>query len=445
MEVQASAASAQDLSTIDLDSSNGITGSFKRLVFAASLGSAIEHYDFFCYAFIAPIAFGAAFFPKMDSLAGALAVYATFAVGFVARPLGGLVFGHYGDRIGRKSVLMATLLLMGFASFLIGCLPDYSVLGIWAPSLLILFRFVQGIAFGGEYMNAVTLTLENAPTKKRGFFASLINASGPVGIISASGLIALLGSFYGTAAFQEWAWRVPFLLSFLLVIIGTYVRSHVDESTLYKYARAANTIPKLPITDVFRKFKKATVSAILINMVHSSFQYMSTVFVIGYAVRKLGMPASGVAAGTTVANAVEMLMVPLIAFYSDRFGRRPFLAAGIILAAIWYPIYFDIVIQKDILLLGAAMVVSIGFIHALMFAPEAAFTAELFPTEVRVSGSSLGKQLGIVFGGGCAPLIATSLMGTDASFTPVVIYFEIIAAVALIGIYFSPENFKKSL
>lgn len=417
----------------------------RRLLMAASLGSAIEHYDFFCYAFIAPIAFGAAFFPKMDALAGTLAVYATFAVGFAARPLGGLVFGHFGDRIGRKVVLMATLLIMGIASFLIGCLPTYDSAGLWAPALLLVLRFAQGFAFGGEYMNAVTLTLEGAPQQRRGLFASWINASGPVGVIAASGLIAMLTGVFGNDAFQQWGWRLPFLLSLVLVAVGSYVRYHVDESTLFRQAQASKTIPKLPIVEVLRSWKKSTLLAILINMAHSSFQYLSSVFVLGYAVKRLGMPAAGVTTGTTIANVLEMAMVPLIAHLSDRLGRRPLLLAGIGLAAIWFPVFFHLLETRDTLLLGLGLVVSLGLIHATMFAPEAAFTAELFPTEVRVSGGSLGKQLGIVFGGGCAPLVATGLMGSGTSFTPVIVYFEIIAVLAFVGMLFAPENFRKKL
>lgn len=417
----------------------------KRLLFAASLGSAIEHYDFFCYAFIAPIAFGAAFFPKMDALAGTLAVYATFAVGFAARPLGGLVFGHYGDRIGRKVVLMMTLLIMGVASFLIGCLPTYASVGLWAPAMLVTLRFFQGFAFGGEYMNAVALTLEGAPTGRRGLFASFVNASGPVGVILASGVIAAMTGALGTPAFQQWGWRVPFLLSIVMLAIGTYVRAHVDESVLFRAAKEKKQLSRLPIVEVLRTCKKSTLMAMLINMAHSSFQYLSTVFVLGYAVRRLGMPATGVTLGTMLANVLEMLTVPALAMVSDRIGRRPLLLLGIALSAVWFPIFFQIVGSRDVFALVCGLVVSIGIVHALMFAPEAAFTAELFPTAVRVSGSSLGKQFGIVLGGGCAPLIATALMGTGTSFTPVIGYFEIIAVCAFVGILFAPENYRRSL
>lgn len=421
------------------------TPAFRRLVVASSLGSAIEHYDFFIYAFTAPIVFDHFFFPKMDSVASMLAVYATFAVGFVARPFGGMVFGHYGDMIGRKAMLMMTFLLMGIASFLIGCLPSYDTIGLGAPIALVTLRFLQGFAFGGEYMNAVSLTLENAPSGRRGFFASWVNASGPMGIIAASGLIAGLGALYSREEFATWVWRVPFLFSFVLVLIGTYIRAHVDESLLFQNAKARASVTRMPLMEVFANWKLATLRGCLANMVHSTFQYMSTVFVLGYAVKTLGMAQSSVTSGTMIANVVEMFMVPVIAGYSDRFGRRPFLIAGIILAAIWYPLFFQIVATKEPLYLILGLVVSIGFLHALMFAPEAAYTAELFPTEIRVSGSSLGKQLGIILGGGIAPLAGTALMGRTGSFNSVIIYFEVIAALALIGVFFAPENAKKDL
>jgi MFS family permease len=418
---------------------------FRRLAIASSLGSAIEHYDFFVYAFTAPIVFDQFFFPKMDSVASTMAVYATFAVGFVARPLGGMVFGHFGDRIGRKTTLMMTFLLMGIASFFIGCVPSYAAIGLLAPLALVVLRFIQGFAFGGEYMNAVSLTLENAPARRRGFFASWINASGPVGIVCASGLIALLGFFYSREQFANWAWRIPFLLSLLLVLIGTYVRAHVDESTLFLAVRARDEDERTPLLTILRHWKKPVLQACLVNMAHSSFVYMTMVFALGYAVKTLAMPPSSITSGVTVANIVEMCLVPLIAAFSDRLGRRPFIMVGIVLAALWYPVFFQILLTKNALAIMAGFVVSVGLLHALMFAPEAAFTAELFPTPVRVSGSSLGKQLGIVLGGGLAPLIGTALMGSSTSFTPVILYFEAIAVLALIAVFFAPENARQTL
>lgn len=421
-----------------------ITASYRRLVVASSLGSAIEHYDFFIYAFTAPIVFDRFFFPKMDSIVSTLAVYATFAVGFVARPLGGVVFGHYGDKLGRKAMLTITFVLMGVASFLIGCLPSYDSIGLWAPIWLVMLRFVQGFAFGGEYMNAVALTLENAPSARRGFFASWVNASGPIGIIAAAGMITLLGAIFSQQDFANWVWRIPFILSFVLVLLGTYIRLQVDESLLFKAVRT-DARSKAPVLRVLASWKKPVLFGCLINIVHSTFQYMSTVFVLGYAVRTLGMAQSSLTFGTMLANMLEMVMVPIIAASSDRLGRRPFIAAGIVLAAIWYPIFFQLVATKDPTLIVGGLVISIGVIHALMFAPEAAFSAELFPTEIRVTGSSLGKQFGIILGGGIAPLVGTTLMWATGSFGSVIVYFEVIAACALVGIWLAPESAKRRL
>ena len=427
------------------DISAKITPAFRWLVWACTFGAAVEQYDFFVYAFTAPIVFDAVFFPKLDAIAALIAVYATFAVGFLARPLGGILFGHYADRVGRRIVLVLTLLLMGVATVLIGLLPGYVAIGIVAPTALVVFRFLQGLAFGGEYMNAITLNLESAPAARRGFFASLVNASGPVGIVVAAGMISLLTYAFSKDQFQSYLWRVPFLLSFVLVGVGTYMRLKMDESLLYQAVLVEKKIPRVPLMTVLRFWKKSTILAVLVNMVHSAFQYIVTVFVLGYAVKQLGVSQVGVTTGTMLANIVEAAMVPLIALYSDRFGRRPFIIAGIVLAGIWFPIYFQLILQKDVLLLVLALVVAVGFIHALIFAPEAAFSAELFPTEVRVSGSSLGKQLGIICGGGFAPLIATSLMGQGLGFMPVILYFEAIAVLALIGTLIAPENYKRAL
>jgi len=305
-----------------------ITPAFRKLVIASSLGSVIEHYDFFIYAFTAPIVFDRFFFPKMDSTASMLAVYATFAVGFVARPLGGMVFGHYGDQLGRKAMLTITFVLMGVASFLIGCLPSYDSIGLLAPIALVALRFVQGFAFGGEYMNAVSLTLENAPSARRGFFASFVNASGPIGVILASGFIALLGFISTPQDFAQWVWRVPFVLSLVLVVLGTYIRLQVDESTLFKAVQASAARPRAPLLDVARSWKKSVLFGCLANMAHSTFQYMSTVFVLGYAVKSLGMAQSSVTFGTMVANVLEMCMVPLIAAYPPPVHRARHPAGG---------------------------------------------------------------------------------------------------------------------
>jgi MHS family shikimate/dehydroshikimate transporter-like MFS transporter len=417
----------------------------RRVVVSSTIGSAVEHYDFFLYAFTAPIVFDAVFFPKLDAVAGLIAVYATFAIGFLARPLGGIVFGHLGDRLGRKSVLTLTLLIMGIASALIGCLPSYFTIGIMAPVLLVALRFLQGFAFGGEYMNAVTINLESSPAERRGFYASWVNASGPIGVVISSGLISLLTYYLSKEQFQNWGWRTPFLLSIIIIAVGTYIRLNVDESLIFRITQSKNKIQRIPLFIVLRSWKFSTLLAILVNMVHSSFQYLCTVFLLGYAIKHLGVSQASITSAIMIANVIAMIVIPIYARLSDRLGRRPLIIIGIIAAAIWFPLYFGLMLQQGDFLLLIGIVVGVGFLHGLIFAPEAAFTAELFPTEVRVSGGSLGKQLGIICGGGIAPLIATSLMGPTTNFGPVIVYFEIMAAMAFVGILFAPENSKKAL
>ena len=422
-----------------------MSAGYKRLVAASAFGSVIENYDFFAYALIAPLVFDSLFFPRYNPFVSLILVYATFAVGFVARPIGGIIFGHFSDRIGRKSVLMVTLLLMGVASTLIGLTPSYATIGLAAPIILILLRILQGLALGGEYVGAVVLIIENAPTKNRGFFASFPNASGPVGIICSSGLSSILMAIYGRGAFQAWAWRIPFLLSFILVIIGLYMRSHIDESLLFNAALKEKKIRRMPFIEAFKNYKLPMLRAFLVNLVHSSYNYLSTIFLMTYAIKTLAMSQPGVTSGYTIGNVFELVTVLIIAHFSDRLGRKPFLIIGIICTAIYFPILIHIMLMKNVLYFIIALVFSIGFMHALIFAPEAAFISEQFPTEVRVTGASIGKQLGVVLGGGIAPLVATSMMGHGSSFSSVYIYFWIMAALAFIGVLFARESSKVTL
>jgi MFS family permease len=421
------------------------SAAYRRLVVASAFGTMIEWYDFFAYALIAPLVFDTFFFPKTDPLVSLIAVYATFTIGFVARPIGGILFGHFSDRVGRKSVLMITLLIMGIASTLIGLLPSYATIGIMAPILLVVLRIVQGLALGGESIGAVVLTLENAPTHRRGFYASFCNAAGPVGIICSSGLSTLLMAHYGRAGFQAWAWRVPFLLSIILVAVGTYMRAHVDESFLFTAALKEKKISRLPIGVAFKSCKRSMVSAFLVNLVHSSYNYLSTIFLMAYAIKKLSMSQTGVTSGFTIGNVIELFTVLLIAHFSDRLGRKPFLIVGIVVSAIYFPILIHLVLLKNVFVFIVAISCSIGFVHSFMFAPEAAFSAELFPTEARVTGASVGKQMGVVLGGGVAPLVAVSLMGRGTSFMPVIWYFWAMAILAFVGVLFAKESSKQVL
>jgi MFS family permease len=425
--------------------STKITASYRRLVIASALGTTIEWYDFWCYAIIGPLVFDRMFFPKSDPLVGTILVYATFAVGFLTRPIGGLFFGHFGDRIGRKSILMITLFMMGIASTAIGLLPGYATMGVAAPLMLVSLRFLQGFALGGESMGALALILENAPQKDRGFYASWCNAAGPIGIICASGLASILTGIWGKAAFQTWGWRIPFLLSVVLLAIGAYMRAHVDESFLFTAAQKSQKISRVPIAEVLRNWKKSLTMAFFVNIGHSTYAYLSTVFIIAYAAKRLGMPQAALTSGFLIANVFKLCTVPYIGHLSDRRNRRPFILGGFILGCLYLPLLFHMVSMKSVFFFILGITISEAIVHATMWSPEAAFTAELFATEVRVTGSSVGKQLGVVFGGGCAPLIATSLMGHSTSFMRVNYYCWAVFAVSFIALLFAPETRKRAL
>jgi MFS family permease len=422
-----------------------ITPSYRRLVIASALGTTIEWYDFWCYAIIGPLVFDHMFFPKSDPLVGTILVYATFAVGFLTRPIGGLFFGHFSDRIGRKSILMITLFMMGIASTAIGLLPGYASIGVAAPLLLVSLRFLQGFALGGESIGALALILENAPQKDRGFYASWCNAAGPIGIILSSGLASLFTAVWGKAAFQGWGWRIPFLLSVILLAVGAYMRAHVDESFMFTAAKNSQKISRVPIAEVFRNWKKSLTMAFFVNIGHSTYAYLSTVFIIAYAAKKLGMPMAALTSAFLIANVFKLCTVPYIGHLSDRKNRRPFILGGFILGCCYLPVLFYMVSLKSVFFFILGITISEAVVHAIMWSPEAAFTAELFATEVRVSGASFGKQLGVVFGGGCAPLIATSLMGRSSSFMSVNYYCWAVFVVSFIVLLFAPETRKRAL
>jgi MFS family permease len=419
--------------------------SYRRLIVAGTFGTAIEWYDFFVYALIAPLAFDAIFFPRLDPLAGAIAVYSSFAIGFVARPLGGVFFGHFGDRAGRKSVLLVTILLMGFSTTTIGLLPGYASIGLAAPILLVLLRFLQGFALGGESIGAVVLAIENAPSRSRGFYASVLMASGPVSIVAASAIVSALSAM-PRDAFISWGWRIPFLLSFALVGVGAYMRAHIEESALFSRSAARQPGMGAPVASVLRKWRGPTLTTFVICLAETAFFYLTTIFAIGYGARTLGIAQGVLTTAFLVANCIAAVMVPTLGALSDRVGRRPLLLVGLLAACVYIYPFFRVLEGANPLLVSVVIVAAAGFIHPVMFAAESSFVAELFPTAVRFTGASLGKQVGTVLGGGMAPVIATSLIGwARGSTLPVVVYFLGMGIPAVLAAFIARETAKVSL
>ncbi|HEY5754807.1 MAG TPA: MFS transporter [Steroidobacter sp.] len=415
---------------------------FRRVVLASSVGTAIEWYDFFIYAFLGPLVFDRVFFPQISSVAGTMAVFATFTVGFLARPLGGVVFGHFGDRIGRKSVLIVSMLLMGFATAAIGCLPSFDAIGLWAPGLLVTLRFLQGFALGGESVGAVLLTVEGSPASKRGLFGGLIQAAGPASVVLASLATAMVMRL-PEDQLLSWGWRVPFLASLALVAVGLYVRARVQETQAFAAAR--REVPKVPLVEVLRHHRAPVIIVLVLSIAETAFFYLTVTFSLSYGAR-LGIDKRVLSDAVLFGNLLSMCAVPMFGALSDRLGRRPVFAAGLATALLFIYPFFLLIETMNSWAVIAAIVVAAGVIHPLMFGSESSFFAELFPTRVRFTAISVGKQLGTILGGGLAPLIATALMVSSGDdIATVVYYFAALCVMALIAALMTQETRGRDL
>lgn len=410
---------------------------FRRVVLASSIGTAIEWYDFFIYAFLGSLVFDRVFFPQVSSTAGTMAVFATFTVGFLARPLGGVVFGHFGDRIGRKSVLIASMLLMGFATAAIGCLPPFAQIGLWAPGLLVVLRFLQGFALGGESVGAVLLTVEGSPASKRGLFGGLIQAAGPASVVLASLATAAVMRL-PEEQLLTWGWRVPFLASLVLVAVGLYVRARVFETKTF--VAAAREVPRVPLLEVLQHHRKPVAIVLVLSVAETAFFYLTVTFSLSYGAR-LGIAKPVLSEAVLFGNLLAMCAVPVCGVLSDRLGRRPVFAAGLATAMLFIYPFFLLLQTLDPWAVVVAIVIAAGVIHPLMFGSESSFFAELFPTRVRFTAISVGKQLGTILGGGLAPLVATALMASSGDrIGTVVTYFATLSVMALLAALVARET-----
>jgi metabolite-proton symporter len=394
----------------------------RRVVMASLIGTTVEWYDFFLYGSAAALVFNKLFFPEFDPLTGTLLAFATYALGFVARPVGGIVFGHYGDRIGRKRLLMLSLILMGVATVLIGLLPTYAQIGIWAPLALIGLRLVQGFAVGGEWGGAVLMAAEHGDAARRGFWASWPQAGVPAGNLLAAAVLAIMAAVQTEADFLTWGWRVPFVLSALLVVVGWYIRNRVAESPMFeKELDEAETPPKVPAMEVLRERPKALVLGAGLRVGENISYYILTVFSLTYLVDVSKESRSLALNALLIGAAVQFFAIPLFALLSDKIGRRPVYAFGAFGLAAWCFIMFGLLGSGDNVSIVLALVVGL-VLHGAMYGPQAAFITELFPTRIRYSGVSLAYQLTSIVAGSLAPIIALWLYKEYDSATPVAIY-----------------------
>jgi metabolite-proton symporter len=453
-----SSASSQSSSPVPPAPSSPSSSSLRRIVAASLIGTTIEWYDFFLYGSAAALVFNKLFFPDSDPLVGTLLSFLTYAVGFAARPIGALVFGHYGDRIGRKKLLVLSLLLMGGATFGIGLLPTHAAIGSMAPVLLTTLRLVQGFALGGEWGGAVLLVSEHGDAKRRGFWASWPQTGAPAGQLLATAVLAVLTATLSDAAFMGWGWRIPFLLSGVLVGIGLWIRLAVDESPVFKEARERaearkaeaakisgdEQVEKMPLVAVLRFHWKDVLIAMGARMAENITFYVITAFILVYATSELKLSQQTALNAVLISSAVHFAVIPAWGALSDRFGRRPVYLLGAIGTGLWVFPFFELLNTKSFGAIVLAVMVGL-ILHGAMYAPQAAFFSELFATRLRYSGASIGAQFSSVAAGAPAPMIATALLADYGSSTPIALYVIAAAVLTVVAVACAKETSKRDL
>jgi metabolite-proton symporter len=414
--------------------------SIQRVAIASFIGTTIEWYDFFLYGTASALVFGKLFFPNYDPLTGTLASIGTYAVGFLARPVGGIVCGHFGDRVGRKSMLVMTLLIMGVATFLIGCLPTYKSIGIWAPILLVVLRIAQGFGVGGEWGGAVLMAVEHSPKGRRGFYGSWPQMGVPAGLLLST-LVFRQVSKLPEDVLLSWGWRVAFLLSLLLVALGLYIRLAIVESAAFVEVKKTGTEARMPILDVLRDHPRNVLLAMGARLAENGVFYLFTVFILTYATQpRVGFTRLPVLAAISIAATLELIAIPTYGWLSDIVGRRPvYLFGAIFTAAFAFPFFWMVDTSKNVWM-TAAIVIAMIFGHSAMYAPQASFFSELFGVRVRYSGASLGYQLSSVVAGGLSPLIAAGLLRHFGASWPISLFIIGMSAVTTLSVYLATET-----
>ena len=427
---------------------------FGRVVGASVIGTTVEWYDFFLYGSAAALVFPALFFPEQSAFAGTLLSFGTYAVGFAARPIGALVFGHFGDRIGRKKLLVISLLMMGGATFAIGLLPTFGTVGVLAPLLLVTLRLIQGFALGGEWGGAVLLVSEHGKPENRGFWSSWPQAGAPAGNLLATGVLALLAAFQSDEAFRDWGWRIPFLLSAVLIIVGMFVRLAVSESPVFLEAqrvaaeKAAQTgvAEKAPIMTVLAHYKREVLVAMGARIAENVSFYLLTAFSLSYLINAQGASSSFTLNALVIASAVHLVTIPLWGALSDRVGRRPVYLFGAVGIGVWAFVLFALLDAGSFWMSVFAITGGLLF-HGAMYGPQAAFFAELFGTKSRYTGVGIGSQLASLVAGAPAPLIALALLGSfeDPNPTRVSLYLLGCAVVTVVAVLAYGETRTRDL
>jgi metabolite-proton symporter len=422
-----------------------------KVVFASLVGTATEWYDFFLYGSAAALVFGTLFFPTSDPITGTLLAFGTYALGFAARPLGGVVFGHFGDRVGRKKMLVFSLMLMGLSTIAIGLLPTYASIGLAAPILLLACRLLQGFAVGGEWGGAVLMAAEHGRDDQRGFWSSWPQAGVAMGNLLATAVLWVLSVVQSDDAFNSWGWRIPFLLSAVLVLVGLWVRLTIEESPVFREAQAEIAerqadATHVPLVEVFRKYPREVLVAMGMRLAENTSYYIFTVIVITYIVEFAKQDKGPVLEALLIGSCVHFVWIPLVGAISDRVGRRPLYLVGAVGVAVWSFVFFPLLDSAQTGKIILAVVVGL-MLHALMYSPQAAFFSELFGTSVRYTGASVGYQLASIFAGAIAPIVAVKLLdsGDGTNTTAVGVYVTITSVITVIAVLCAKETRNTSL
>jgi len=405
---------------------------------ASTIGTTIEWYDFFLYNSAAALVFPTVFFPETNSLTGTLASFGTQFVGFAARPIGAAIFGHYGDRLGRKGALITTLSLMGAATALMGVVPGYSTIGFWAPVLLVILRVLQGIGVGGEWGGSVLMSMEWGKRKRHGFMGSLPQLGVPIGLLLATLALRVTGAETSKAQFMSWGWRIPFLISVVLIAVGLYVRLSVLETPHFARVKRRNAVLKSPVWEVIKTQPRAVLTSAFVRMAEQAPFYLFTSFVLAYGTESLKVSKESLLNDILIAAAIGLVTVPLFGFLSDIFGRRTVYAVGIVATGAFAFPYFHLLNTTTAGLMLLAVILSL-VLHDIMYGPQAALISETFGTGVRYSGAGLGYQFASVIAGGPAPLIATAIFAATGSSTWISWYIVGCAVVSMIALVLMPK------
>src|SRR5215813_695874 len=416
-----------------------------RVIFAACIGSALEWYDFFLYGTAAALVFGELFFPKSDPMIGTLLAFLTFGVGFVVRPLGGILFGVLGDRYGRKPVLVATLLMIGIGTTLIGVLPTFAQIGYWAPVLLVLMRVIQGLGAGAEYGGAVIYLVENAPPHQRGFWGSFAPLGVSIGNLLAAGAFALVTPL-PREDLMSWGWRLPFLASILLILVGIFVRLRVTETPVYTEAVVARgKVEQNPAMEALRRHPRNFMVVLGARLAENGLGYLFPVFGLSYVVMTLGVPRADALSALMLAFTVELFAIVGFASLSDYVGRRPVYLFGALCGVAFAFPFFWLVGTKEWMWIALAFIIARAVVTAAMFGPQAAYFAELFPPQRRFAGFAIARETGSLLAGGPAPFLAAYLVATFGSWWPVAIYAAVLSGLTAISIWAGPETYTENI